>query len=67
VQDTTSVSQQAQYPAPSRTIATYHASIGGSASYQAFLTEARRQSKSFWRHEYTAAAVRSYIRAGFGL
>jgi len=64
--DTTSVSGAYSFPAPGRTIATYHASVGGAASLSAFLTQCRLQSKSNWRTEYTANAVNTYIRAGFG-
>jgi hypothetical protein len=55
------------YPDPSRTIATYHASIGGVANLAAFMAEARQQSRTNWRSQYTAEAVNVYIRAGFGL
>jgi hypothetical protein len=67
VHDTTSVAQDSPFPDPNRTIATYHQSIGGQASIEAFMTAARLQSKSNWRTEYTAQAVNDYIRAGFGL
>jgi hypothetical protein len=58
---------QLSYPAPNRSIGGYHASIGGAANTTAFMTEARKQSKDFWRPQYTAAAVNNYLRAGFGL
>lgn len=64
--DSTSIAQQTAFPDPHRTIATYNASIGGGASYSAFLTEARRQGKALWRTQYTAKAVNDYVRAGFG-
>jgi hypothetical protein len=67
VHDSTSVEQPAAFPDPNRTIETYHASIGGAASLDAFMLEARLQSKSYWRTQYTAQAVNDYIRAGFGL
>jgi hypothetical protein len=57
---------QISYPAPNRTIGSYHASIGGSANTDSFMAEARRQSKDYWRPAYTAAAVNNYMRAGFG-
>jgi len=65
--DTTSVAQRAVFPDPSRTIGSYHASLGKAASLDAFMLEARKQSRSNWRPEYTAKAVNDYIRAGFGL
>ncbi|MBK7878710.1 MAG: right-handed parallel beta-helix repeat-containing protein [Planctomycetes bacterium] len=68
VGDTTSVVlQPAAYPDPGRTVARYNQSLGGLATHAAFMAEARRQSKSFWRPEYTAQAVNAYVRAGFGV
>jgi hypothetical protein len=67
VHDTTSIAQQFAFPDPSRTIATYHASIGGAPTLVAFMAGARLQSKSNWRLPYTADAVNTYIRAGFGM
>jgi hypothetical protein len=67
VHDTGSIAQQVVFPDPTRTIGTYHASIGGAPTLDAFMTEARNQSKANWRGEYTARAVNAYIRAGFGL
>ena len=67
VRDTTSTAKRASFPDASRTIATYHASIGGAPSLDAFMLEARKQSRSNWRPQYTARAVGEYIRAGFGL
>jgi hypothetical protein len=65
VGDTTSTATQASYVDPNRTIATYMTSIGGTASLDAFMAEARLQSRQNWRPQYTAAAVIAYIRAGF--
>jgi hypothetical protein len=67
VHDTTSVEQSAAFPDPNRTIATYHASIGGAPSLVDFMAQARLQSKAYWRDQYTAKSVNDYIRAGFGL
>lgn len=55
------------YPDPTRSVATYNASLGGTASLDAFLTECRLQSKDNWRPAYTAAEVNRYIRQGFGM
>jgi Right handed beta helix region len=67
VGDTTSTIVQVSYPyAGSATIAGYHASLGKTASHEAFMTEARKQSKDNWRPEYTASEVNNWIRAGFG-
>jgi hypothetical protein len=67
VHDTTSIADQAPFPDPERTIATYHQTLGGGASLEAFLQEARLQSRATWRPQYTSEAVNAYIRAGFGL
>lgn len=67
VGDATSVALQVTYPDPVRTIATYHASIGGAPSHEAFIARAVLQSKDNWDPRYTAEAVNEYIRAGFGL
>lgn len=67
VGDTTSEAKRVEFPDPERTIASYQASIGGAASLEAFLAEARKQARENWREAYTAAAVNRYIRAGFGL
>lgn len=65
--DNTSVAQPVSYPQPSRTIETYQASLGGTPTLNAFVAEAKRQSREFWRPQYTAAAVNAYIRSGFGM
>ncbi|MBK7644945.1 MAG: hypothetical protein IPJ19_18195 [Planctomycetes bacterium] len=66
VQDTTSLAQRTPFPDPGRDIAKYQASLGGTPTLAAFVTEARAQSKAHWRPQYTAAVVNAYIRAGFG-
>jgi hypothetical protein len=55
------------YIAPMRDVASYHATIGGVASLDAFLARARTQSRATWDARYTASAVNAYIRAGFVL
>jgi hypothetical protein len=67
VGDASSEAKKVEFPDPARTIATYHASIGGAPTLEAFLAEARKQSRENWREAYTAAAVNRYVRAGFGL
>lgn len=54
------------YPDPNRTIETYQTSIGGTASFDAFIARARQQRRGNYWMEYTAGAVNNYIRAGFG-
>lgn len=68
--------QQASFPNPSRSIAQYDSSIGGSGSFNSFITGARSLSKgsalnqpassATWRTQYLADSVNDYIRAGFG-
>lgn len=55
------------FPDPNRKIEGYMSSIGGTATYEAFINEAKQQSKYNWRPEYTAAAVNDWVRAGFGM
>ncbi len=55
------------FPDPERTIESYQQSLGLPASHDAFIAEALRQSRFNWREQFTAKAVNSYIRAGFGL
>jgi len=67
VGDKTSTAEQVQFNNSNCTLATYHESIGGESSHEAFMTEARQQSKSYWRYEYTAEAVNNYIRQCFSI
>jgi hypothetical protein len=66
VSETSGVSQRVSYPDASRTIGSYHATLGRPATLAAFLDEARLQAKGNWRAAYTAAVVNAYIRSGFG-
>ncbi|MGM0567684.1 MAG: hypothetical protein ACQESB_00535, partial [Elusimicrobiota bacterium] len=50
---------------PTRDLASYHQYIGGEASAEAFIEEAKKQDRHNWRYEYTAMAVNEYIREGF--
>jgi hypothetical protein len=54
------------YPDPGRTVEAYHATLGKAATFSAFIAEARKQSKTNWRTEYTAAEINDWIRTGFG-
>jgi hypothetical protein len=63
--DDSSAWQQVQYVDPDRDLASYHGFIGKEATFEAFMAEARKQSRDNWRPEYTAKAVREYIQAGF--
>jgi hypothetical protein len=61
----TLLNARVNYLDPDRTAASYNATLGGSSSLTAFLTEARKQSASNWRTQYTTGPVIDYIRAGF--
>jgi hypothetical protein len=58
---------QSTFPDPQRTTGTYQGTLGGPATFEGFIEQARRQSHAAWRNEYTAAAVNAYIRAGFNV
>jgi len=66
VGESNAVEGAASFPDPNRTLATYNATLGGPASYQAFIDRCRQQSKMNWDSRYTAREVVRYIRAGFG-
>jgi hypothetical protein len=66
VGDSTSVEQSVLYPNPSASLAAYHASLGRPPSHEAFMLEARKQSRDEWRPEYSAPVVNAWIRAAFG-
>lgn len=53
------------YNDPTRSVESYMASMGETATLAAFATEARLQSKDNWRSAYTAETVNNYIRNGF--
>jgi len=63
--ETGSQARRVSYPSPERTIETYMASLGRTPTLEAFLAQARLQSRRNWRSEFTAAAVNEYIRDGF--
>lgn len=65
--DTGSVAQATAFPDASRSVGTYSASVGGPATIEGFLAEARKQSKGSWRQAFTATAANAWIRTGFGL
>lgn len=67
VDDTSSVGTKLSYPnAGAATLAGYHGSLGKAASYDAFIAEVVKQSKDYWRPEYTAASANAFIRSAFG-
>ncbi len=64
--DTNSSSGPYSFPDPNRTITTYMTSLGATPTLAAFIAQCRLQSKADWNTQYTAGAVNTYIRAGFG-
>ena len=56
---------QSGYLDPNRDVASYMASLGGTATLAAFLAAAENQSTSNWNPQYTADAVNSYIPSRF--
>ncbi len=50
---------------PDRTIASYAELLGLSPSLEAFIEQAREQSRLNWNNDLTAEAINTYIKAGF--
>lgn len=48
-----------------RSLAAFHAQLGGNGSLDGFLGQARRQSRSRWLPAYTAQAAAAWVRQGF--
>ena len=63
----TSIFEQHAFPDPTRSIETYMASLGETATLDAFIAKARAQDRYSWDARFTADAVNDYIRAGFGM
>ena len=59
--------EQHSFPDPTRSIETYMASLGETATIDVFIAKARAQDRYNWDTRYTADAVNDYIRAGFGM
>ncbi len=55
------------YTDPTRSPATYNASLGGGATFDDFMTECYLQSSDNWREAYTGPVFNNYIRAGFDM
>jgi hypothetical protein len=63
--ETGSVASPPGWRDPDRTIETYMQSMQMTGTLDAFMQEARRQSRTSWRRPFTAAGVNEYIREGF--
>jgi len=57
--------QTLAYPNANRSIADYNASVGGAASFDAFIATARAMQKTNWNTAYTAAAINPWFWDGF--
>jgi hypothetical protein len=55
------------FPDPNRTIEAYAGSKGLAPTLDAFMAQARLQSRQQWRSAYTAAVVGAWVRHGFGI
>ena len=53
------------YADPTRTLETYDAAVGGAATAEDFLNNARLQSAQTWQAQYTPASLIWYMRDGF--
>lgn len=52
---------------PERSVGSYHATIGGQATTESFIEEARNRKLNQWPEEYSAYSVINYIREGFNM
>jgi hypothetical protein len=67
INDTTSTAQQINYVDPNRSLGSYHGTIGGVATDEAFYAALRQQSKATWNPQLETTAVNSYLQAGFAV
>ena len=56
-----------KFPDPGRSIETYMKSLGKTPTFDAFITEVLKQSKTNWRKEFSAPVVNDWIRDGFAV
>jgi hypothetical protein len=57
--------EQVTFPDPTRSIVTYMASIGETATVEAFVAKCRAMDRYNWDTRFTAAAVNKWIKGGF--
>jgi hypothetical protein len=65
--ETGSTKTEVSYTAPTRTVGSYHGTIGGVATTAAFMTAVLAQSRTNWDDDLMATSVINYIRAGFDM
>jgi len=63
--ETNSKWEQVDFFDTNRSLATYNASLGGEESFEAFIMEAREQSRQNWDWDYSPVKVRDYFVEGF--
>jgi hypothetical protein len=54
-------------PSHGVTVEDYMSSLGQTATVDAYMTQARQQSRALWRTEYTAGAFNTWAEQAFGL
>ena len=59
--------EKIKFPDAERGIETYMASLGKTPTFDVFVAEVRKQSKTNWHKEFTAPAINNWIREGFGV
>ncbi len=60
-----SLAERADFFEPTRSVESYHTSLGQPGTFEAFITEAKKQRKGYWRPEYETLSIIQYIRDGF--
>lgn len=65
--DNTSSVAPATFRDPTRTLATYHSTLGRSATFESFMDGAREQRYGSWDPNYAADPILSYLREGYAL
>lgn len=67
VGDSSSTYGNISFPDATRSIETYMASLGETATIDAFIAKARAQDRYNWDHNITAEAANAWIKDGFGM
>jgi hypothetical protein len=63
--DSSSSRAREDFENPDRTLGDYAATLGLAPSHEAFMAEARQQSRVYWRRGYTAQSVNNWFRGNF--
>ncbi len=65
--DANAITSAPSFPAPTRDVEGYIASLGRGSTFQDFVNAVHGQSKANWNPALTAPAVNTWLRAGFGM